>query len=88
MFTRTTNLEQISLANPVRMLSIVPGIVDTPMQQKIRHISPGNFPMKPKFEQLYQENLLSRPSDVAQKIIGLINGSLSCDSEIIDLRKI
>lgn len=88
MFTRTTNLEQISLANPVRMLSIAPGIVDTPMQQKIRHTSSGNFPMKPKFEQLYQENLLSRPSDVAQKIIGLINGSLSCDSEIIDLRKI
>jgi len=88
MFTRTTNLEQKSVTNPVRMISVAPGIVDTPMQQKIRTTSAGNFPMKAKFEQLYQDNLLSRPADVAEKIAGIVNGRIPCEGEIIDLRKI
>lgn len=88
MFTRTTNLEQKSVTNPVRIISVAPGIVDTPMQQKIRATSAGNFPMKAKFEQLYQDNLLSRAQEVAEKIIGLINGNIPVENDIIDLRKL
>jgi benzil reductase ((S)-benzoin forming) len=88
MFTRTTSLEQKNMPHPVRILSVLPGVVDTGMQNKLRNSDAADFPMKPWFEQLYQENLLSRPNDVAEKIISLIFGQLPGESEIIDLRKI
>lgn len=88
MFTRTTSLEQESRPHPVRILSVLPGVVDTGMQNKLRNSDSVNFPMKPRFEQLYQDNLLSRPNEVADKIIRLIFGQLPGESEIIDLRKI
>lgn len=88
MFTRTTMLEQKNKLHPVRVLSILPGVVDTGMQNKLRNSDAGNFPMKPRFEQLYRDNLLSRPNEVADKIIRLIFGQLPEESEIIDLRKI
>lgn len=88
MFTRTAALEQKNAAFPVRLLSIAPGIVDTPMQSKIRQVSGDDFPMKPRFEELYQNNQLSRPVDVADKIIGMLWRDLRDSSDIIDLRKI
>jgi benzil reductase ((S)-benzoin forming) len=88
MFTRTTALEQKNALFPVRLLSIAPGIVDTPMQARIRQVDSDDFPMKPRFEQLYQHNQLSRPVDVADKIIGMLWRDLPDSSEIIDLRKI
>jgi benzil reductase ((S)-benzoin forming) len=88
MFTRTTSLEQKSKPHPVRILSVLPGVVDTAMQNKLRNSDAADFPMKPRFDQLYQDNLLSRPNDVADKIISLIFGQLPGESEIIDLRKI
>ena len=88
MFTRTTSLEQKKALFPVRVLSIAPGIVDTPMQSKIRQVDPVDFPMKPRFDDLYQNNLLSNPTDVADKIIRLIFGNLPDNSEIIDLRNL
>jgi benzil reductase ((S)-benzoin forming) len=88
MFTRTTSLEQKSKPHPVRIISVLPGVVDTGMQNKLRNSDAEDFPMKPRFEQLYQENLLSRPQEVADKIIRLIFDQLPGESEIIDLRKI
>jgi len=88
MFTRVLNLEQKQNPHPVRILSIAPGIVDTPMQTRLRNTNVADFPMKPRFEQLYQHNLLSRPAEVAEKIINFIFGELPGNDEIIDLRKL
>ncbi len=88
MFTRTTALEQKQNPHPVRLLSIAPGIVDTKMQIGIRNSDVLDFPMKERFEKLHQNNLLSLPGDVAEKIISLIFGELPGGSEIIDLRKL
>ncbi|NTW25753.1 MAG: (S)-benzoin forming benzil reductase [Lentimicrobium sp.] len=88
MFTRVLNLEQKQKPHPVRVLSIAPGIVDTPMQGRLRNTNDADFPMKPRFEQLYQHNLLSRPAEVAEKIINFIFCELPGDDEIIDLRKL
>jgi len=88
MFTRVCNLEQKQSLYPVRVLSIAPGIVDTPMQNRLRNTNVADFPMKPRFEQLYQHNLLSRPAEVAEKIINFIFGELPGNDEILDLRKL
>jgi benzil reductase ((S)-benzoin forming) len=88
MFTRTTNLEQHQKQFPVRVLSVAPGVVDTPMQEKLRNVGLSDFPMKSRFEELYLENRLSRPSDVADKITGLIFGKIPIENELIDLRNL
>ncbi|MHC1775934.1 MAG: SDR family NAD(P)-dependent oxidoreductase [Lentimicrobium sp.] len=88
MFTRTTNLEQQHKKFPVRVLNIAPGVVDTLMQEKLRNTSLSDFPMKSRFEELYLENLLSRPAEVAEKITGLIFGKIPAENPIIDLRKL
>ncbi len=88
MFTRTTNLEQQQKQFPVRVLSVAPGVVDTPMQEKLRNTSLSEFPMKSRFEELYLENHLSRPAEVADKITGLIFRKIPAENCIIDLRKL
>lgn len=88
MFTRTTALEQRQNAYPVRILSVAPGIVDTPMQARVRATDEVDFPMKPRFQKLFEDNRLSQPRDVAQKIIPLIFGELPFDGELTDLRNL
>lgn len=88
MFTRTVALEQQQIEYPVRILSVAPGIVDTPMQGKIRQSDMKDFPMRAKFEKLYTENKLSRPAEVAEKIIRLIFGNTPPSGEIADLRNL
>ena len=88
MLTRTIGMEQRNLPNPVRIFSLAPGIVDTNMQKTIRGTSKEQFPLRAKFDRLYAENKLSRPDDVAQKIISLLSSNLPSTGEIVDLRNI
>lgn len=87
MFTKTVGLEQTGLSNPYNIISIAPGVIDTPMQEKIRDIQPDIFPMKPKFEKLFEENQLVEPSKVASHILTLIDQMAINTGEILDLRK-
>lgn len=87
MLTRTAALEQTGKEYPVTTVSIAPGVLDTPMQAKVRNANSDDFPMKPKFELLYKENKLTPPLEAAAKILQMINeGSLSSGT-IRDLRE-
>jgi benzil reductase ((S)-benzoin forming) len=88
MLTRTIGLEQRELTNPVRIFSIAPGIVDTAMQKTIRDKSIEQFPLREKFDKLYQENKLSKPEVVAKKIIALLSSDFPVTGEIADLRNL
>ena len=88
MLTRTIGMEQLDQPNPVRIFSLAPGIVDTNMQKTIRATSKEQFPLKEKFDKLYQENKLSKPDDVAKKIIALLCADLPSTGEIADLRNL
>lgn len=87
MFTKTVGLEQTGLSNPVNIISIAPGVIDTPMQEKIREIEPEIFPMKPRFEKLYETNQLVEPFKAAFDILSLIDSMPVNTGEILDLRK-
>lgn len=87
MVTRTGGLEQANEEFPVRILSIAPGVVDTPMQEKIRKVNPVNFPMKPKFEKLHREGKLVDPKIAASNILSLLDSSDIKGGQITDLRK-
>ena len=86
MLTRTIGMEQRERPNPVRIFSLAPGIVDTNMQKTIRGTSKEQFPLREKFDKLYQENKLSKPEEVAKKIISLFDSDLPSTGEIADLR--
>lgn len=88
MLTRTIGVEQRDLPNPVRIFSLAPGIVDTNMQKTIRSTSKEQFPLRDKFDKLYQENKLSNPDEVAKKIISLFFSDHPSTGEIADLRNL
>lgn len=87
MLTRTGGLEQAEEQFPVRILSVAPGVIDTPMQEKIRQINPENFPMKPKFEKLHREGKLVDPNTAAKNILALLDSSEVKGGQITDLRR-
>lgn len=87
MITRTVGIEQSEVEHPVRIMSVAPGVVDTAMQAKIRQVDPDDFPMKPKFEKLFNENKLVSPSTAAEGIFELLEADLNTNGMITDLRK-
>lgn len=88
MLTRTIGMEQRDRPNPVRIFSLAPGIVDTNMQKTIRGTSEEQFPLRVKFDKLYEENKLSAPDEVAKKIISLFSSGFPLNGEIADLRNL
>jgi benzil reductase ((S)-benzoin forming) len=71
LFTRTIALEQEDSENPVKIISFAPGVVDTPMQEKIRSTSEEDFPDVERFITLKNENSLLDADYVAKEIIKL-----------------
>lgn len=69
MFSKCINVEQAALSYPIYSYSIAPGVVDTSMQAYIRDTDIQNFAMKPKFEDLFNDNKLFKAFEVAAKII-------------------
>ncbi|GAB1404960.1 MAG: (S)-benzoin forming benzil reductase [Lentimicrobiaceae bacterium] len=86
MLTRTIAVEQQRETWPVRIFSVAPGVVDTPMQKTLRQTSEDDFPPLERFIQLHKSGKLSQPDDVAEKIISLTFGSSPASGDIIDLR--
>jgi benzil reductase ((S)-benzoin forming) len=70
MLTRTVGLEQSSAVNPVTLMALAPGIVDTAMQTQIRHTDKSLFAEKDKFVKLHEEGKLTDPQTVASVIAG------------------
>ncbi|MGB2037169.1 MAG: SDR family NAD(P)-dependent oxidoreductase [Candidatus Poseidoniaceae archaeon] len=56
----------------ISAISIAPGIVDTDMQKEIRSADSQNFPSLSSFVGYFENGDLSRPSDVAKKLLPLI----------------
>lgn len=86
MITRTVALEQQENEFPVKILSIAPGIVDTPMQEKVRNANIEDFPMQPKFKNLHQEGKLTPPLEAATNILEMVAEMNLPNGSITDLR--
>lgn len=68
-FSRVVALEQKSVANPVDIVSIAPGIIDTGMQEVIRSSEEETFPLLQQFVDYKEQGLLSSAKETAQKLI-------------------
>ncbi len=72
MFTRTVALEQDECKYPWELVAMAPGIVDTGMQAEIRSARPEEFSRLEDFINYKETNKLSKPDDVAKKLIDYI----------------
>jgi len=85
MFSLVLHAEQKLVGDPkVKVISLAPGIVDTPMQDSVRKVDPTYFPQSERFHQYKQKGMLASTEQVAKKIVELIGNPPN--DPIIDLR--
>jgi benzil reductase ((S)-benzoin forming) len=56
----------------LRIASVAPGIVDTPMQQTIRSTPEALFPQRKKFEDFHRDGALASPQTTARNLLALM----------------
>lgn len=82
-FCRTLAKEQDAEANPIRIVTINPGVMDTQMQSVIRSSKQEDFPELGRFIGLKNEGLLLPPQSVAKNIYNFLDGHVENGAEFI-----
>ncbi|BDD87979.1 short-chain dehydrogenase [Desulfofustis limnaeus] len=88
MFTRCVGLEQKNMANPVKIIAVAPGIVDTAMQESIRNTAEEDFPNRNRFIALHEKGLLTSPDAAAENILRLFLSEEIETGGIYDIRHV
>jgi benzil reductase ((S)-benzoin forming) len=84
---RTAGLEQESRGGRVRLVSIAPGLVETPMQEEIRATAARDFPDVERFVELHEQGAMRAPAVVAVELWGLLDAELE-NGAVLDLREL
>ncbi|GIV35181.1 MAG: short-chain dehydrogenase [Chitinophagales bacterium] len=73
MLTRVAATEQASgKRHPINVRAIAPGVVETAMQEKLRQADAEHFSAKQKFIDLYVQQKLYDPRDVATRLMQIM----------------
>ena len=72
----------------IKIYSVAPGIVDTPMQDEIRSATKNDFPIVDKFIDYKNLNLLSPANEIASKLIDFVQNTHKYKSVIYDVREL
>ena len=72
----------------ISALAIAPGIVDTAMQEEIRSADESSFPLLQNFKDYYVNGELSKPDDVATKLLPYCLGKLGSNGDRLDVRNL
>lgn len=75
-------------ADDCRVVSIAPGVVDTPMQAEIRGGQEADFPMKARFVTLQAEGALSPPEGAARQVLAHLLGPEFGTAPVVDVRNL
>jgi len=88
MATRTVALDCAASRKPVEIVSLAPGVVDTPMQGVVRSAAAADFPDVEQFKRMKADGTLRPAADVAADILRLEGeGRLKGDA-VLDLRQL
>lgn len=71
-FSRVTALDEQRLANPAKIVSLAPGVVDTDMQGELRASDPAGFPDIEQFKQLKASGQLATPDAAAARVLAYL----------------
>lgn len=88
MFTGCVGAEQKNIANPVKIISFIPGIIDTDMQGDIRQTSAEDFEQVERFIKFKENGDLKSPDFVAKKLLSLIHNSDTQSGMIYDINEL
>ena len=80
--------KRINRKKSVKIYSIAPGIVDTPMQDVIRSAKVEDFEFVNQFIDYKEKLQLTSPKEVAEKLISFLNNSNKYKNVIYDLREL
>ena len=83
-------MECEALELPSTLVSLAPGVIDTPMQEQIRSVNSKDFPNQQRFVDLYKNEQLWKPAFVAQNILKWMGQSKDSiqNGQCYDLRDI
>lgn len=70
----------------IRVFALAPGVVDTDMQATIRQSEEESFSQLKRFRKLKEDNALSTPTEVAEKILYLLDHMAEFPAVIQDVR--
>lgn len=88
MFTGCVGVEQKNSANPVKIFSFIPGIIDTDMQEEIRQSSVEDFEQVERFIKFKENGDLKSPDFVAKKLLELIHNSDTQSGMVYDINNL
>lgn len=71
-FTRCMALEEALLPNGAKVCSLAPGVIDTDMQDQLRHADASLFPDRAMFEGMHVNGQLSSPADCAARVLAYL----------------
>lgn len=71
-YTRCVALDEAAQANPARIVSLAPGIIDTDMQAELRGSDAARFPERAGFVRAQQSGSLSSPAAAAQRVLAYL----------------
>ena len=86
-FSRAVALEQASQANPARVVSMAPGVIDTDMQAELRGSDAALFPERARFVKLQADGGLSSPGDCARRLLARLERADFGQAVIADIRE-
>ncbi len=89
-FSRALALEQAALpasANPARVVSMAPGLIDTEMQAALRDSDAALFPERARFVKLQADGLLASPADCARRLLARLERADFGQQAVADIRE-
>jgi benzil reductase ((S)-benzoin forming) len=85
-WTRTVGKELENRGLPITVVSVAPGVVETPMQAEIRGMHESDFPNVQRFRDLESEGILRLPEEVARDLWALATRGDLTNGAVLDLR--
>lgn len=71
-FTRCLALEEALVPHGAKVCSLAPGVIDTGMQDQLRHADASLFPDRALFEDMHVHGQLSSPEDCAARVLAYL----------------
>ena len=87
-FARCLALDEALHANPAKVVSLAPGVIDTDMQTELRSATGSGFPDQTRFVQMKDTGALTTPTDAAAQILTYLQRPDFGSNPVADVRDI
>ncbi len=87
-FARSLALDEALHANPAKVVSLAPGVIDTDMQTELRSATGAGFPDQSRFVQMKTSGALTSPAEAAQQVLTYLQRPDFGSNPVADVRDI